>query len=213
MASNSGITMLEVLVEEPSMKAALEVLLPRIVGDLPVEIRAFAGKDNLLRKLPGALRGYGAWARGTGLGIVVLVDRDDDDCRQLKCRLQQSLPPDVPLTIFSAAHPDRHGQVLNRVACEELEAWLLGDVGALRAVYPRLPVSMADRRPFRDPDAIAGGTWEALERLLQGSGYHAGGLPKYSCAKAVAVYMNVEENRSVSFRHFRDGVRCLVGAS
>lgn len=203
--------MLEVLVEEPSMRVVVEAVLPDIVDEVPFAVRTFNGKDDLLRQLRDRLQGYAAWAQAAGLGVIVLVDRDSDDCRRLKQRLAAVAPAGAALSVFSAARPNAGGRVLPRVVCEELEAWFLGDIPALRAAYPRVPASVAERARFRDPDGVRGGTWEALEGLLQQAGYHAGGLPKYECAKAVAPHLNVEENRSVSFRHFRDGVRRLVG--
>ncbi len=60
------------------------------------------------------------------------------------------------------------------------------------------------------PDTITGGTCEALERVLQASGYHRGGLAKVVAATEIAQHMNVEANQSRSFQVFRDGVRRLV---
>jgi hypothetical protein len=60
------------------------------------------------------------------------------------------------------------------LAIEELEAWFFGDMDAVRALYPRVPETLEQRAGFRDPDAIRGGTWEALERILQRAGYFAG---------------------------------------
>ncbi|HEV7669315.1 MAG TPA: DUF4276 family protein [Thermoanaerobaculia bacterium] len=94
---------------------------------------------------------------------------------------------------------------------EELEAWFLGDIEALRAAYPRVPSTLAQRRGFRDPDAIQN-TWETLERLLQKSGYHPQGLPKIAVARAISAHMDPERNASRSFQVFRDGLRELVGA-
>ncbi len=194
------------------MGTALRVLLPQMVGELPFDIHMFRGKDDLIRKLPGRLRGYAGWARLAELALVVVVDRDDADCRTLKARLVEAIPDGPALDVFSARNPQLGGRILNRIACEELEAWFLGDEPAVRRAYPRVP-TFAARARFRDPDAVQGGTWEALEQLLQSSGYHLGGLPKPAAAEAIAPHMNVEQNRSVSFCQFRDGVRQLVGAA
>lgn len=192
------------------MKAALEILLPRIV-DCESTVREFRGREDLLRKLPSRLMGYANWADASELGVVVVIGKDRDDCVQLKERLRAAMPSGGRLEVFSAQQNHRQGRVLHRIACEELEAWFFGDVPALASAYPRVPQTLGNRAAYRDPDAIAGATWEALERVLQRVGYHPGGLPKLIAAKAVAEHMNVEENRSMSFRHFRDGVRRLVG--
>jgi len=93
---------------------------------------------------------------------------------------------------------------------EELEAWFFGDVSALIAAYPGVPATLAHRARFRDPDAISGGTWESLERVLQRAGHHTGGLEKLRAAREIAKHMDPERNRSRSFCGFRDRLRELV---
>ena len=77
----------EFLVEEPSMEVFLRGLLPRLLGPVHFEIRAFQCKEDLLKRLPDRLRGY-AWFP-EAYRIVVVVDRDSDDCRQLKQELER----------------------------------------------------------------------------------------------------------------------------
>ena len=45
----------EVLVEEPSMEAALSLLLPRLLGDLSFAVYSHQCKEELLARLPGRL--------------------------------------------------------------------------------------------------------------------------------------------------------------
>jgi len=75
------------------------------------------------------------------------------------------------------------------------------------------PVSVINRghqAKCRNPDAISGGAWEVLERVLQKYRYHEGGLVKTVAATEIAQHMNVNDNRSRSFQVFKDGVRRLV---
>ncbi|MGL4174694.1 MAG: DUF4276 family protein [Dermatophilaceae bacterium] len=201
---------LEILVEEESMAALLRVLVPMIAPGASFDVFTFDGKAGLLRKLPQRLAGYSAWAAGASVGIVVVVDRDDDDCTSLKRTLVDQARG-ASLSVASAEHA-RGGVVLSRIAVEELEAWLFGDVDAIAAAYPGVPTSLGGRAAYRDPDAIRGGTWEALERVLHRAGHHRGGLQKVRAAQEIARHMDVERNQSVSFQHFRDGVRWMVGA-
>jgi hypothetical protein len=78
----------EVLVEEPSMEAALRVLLPRILHNVPFGIYQHQCKSELLARLSDRLHGYAAWIPPSWR-IVVLVDRDADDCKLLKQRLEK----------------------------------------------------------------------------------------------------------------------------
>jgi len=103
--------------------------------------------------------------------------------------------------------------VLNRIAIEELEAWFFGDVEAVCTAYPGVPATLANRAPYRDPDAVAGGTWEALGRVLKQAGHHGSGLRKGEAARAIAEHMDPARNRSRSFGHFRDGLLRVTGAA
>ena len=188
-------THVDVLVEERSMEAALQTLLPRLLGSITFNIHEHRGKPNLLARLPARLRGYANWMPPSWR-IAVVVDRDADDEAQLRRRLDQ-IADDAGLGL-------QRPVVINRLAIEELEAWYFGDWAAVRGAYPRVPANIPRQAAFRDPDAIAGGTWEAFERVLQGAGYHAGGLPKIAVARAVAEHMDPARNTSTSFCALRD---------
>lgn len=195
---------LEILVEELSAEYALGALMPRILPDVDYVVRVYRGKPDLLKKLPARLRGYAAYPGVDRARVVVLVDRDADDCHHLRMRLDEM----AAAAGLTATGPGR--AVLNRIACEELEAWFFGDFRAISSAYPRVPSNAAGRQPLRDPDAITGGTAEALERLLQQHGYHRAGLAKTEAALEIADHMDVEQNSSRSFQVFRDGLRDLV---
>ncbi len=190
------------------MERALRHLLPRLVpDDVTVQIRVFNGKPDLLRKLPNRLAGYAHWLSATAK-VLVIVDRDDDDCRRLKDAIDGMVRA-AGLRVASV-RDTLPGAVMYRIAVEELEAWFLGDVAALRQAYPRLPASLAQKAAYRDPDGVRGGTAETLERLLRGANYHVGGLRKIALADDVAPHMSPSENRSVSFGHFVAGLRWLT---
>ena len=141
---------------------------------------------------------------------MVLVDEDREDCKQLKNKLEQAALNAGFITKSRASGPF---MVLNRIAVEELEAWFLGDVEALRAAYPGVSANLGQQAKYRDPDAIAGGTWEALEKVLQRAGYFRGGLGKIELARTLAPYMQADRNRSSSFRCFVAGLAALYQSS
>jgi len=62
------------------MEAAIRVLLLRMLGNLTFEVYPSQCKDDLLKRLPDRLRGHAAWLPND-YRMVVVVDRDDDDCR------------------------------------------------------------------------------------------------------------------------------------
>jgi len=196
---------LEVLVEEPSAEAALQELLPKILpGDATFQIHVHQGKRDLLENLSPKLRAYSKWLPDD-YAVVVLVDRDNDDCHELKARLNR-IARDAGLVPKTSAKRTRTYNVLNRIAIEELEAWFFGDVPAVCSAYPHVSKTLGAKAPYRDPDAIRGGTWEALERVLKHVGYFKGGMPKISVAREISNRMDPAQNRSRSFQVFRDGL-------
>lgn len=199
---------LEVLVEERSTEAVLLNLIPRIVGAVSFKVHPYAGKEDLLTKLPQRLDGYASWMPDDWR-ILVLLDRDREDCRDLKNRLDD-ITSQRSFVIPKGASARRAVNLVNRLAIEELEAWFLGDAEALHAAYPRVSTNLHQRRAYRDPDAISGGTWEALERVLKRAGYYPSGLPKIEVARRISMHMEPDRNRSRSFRVFCDGLRKLA---
>jgi hypothetical protein len=199
----------EIFVEEPSMEQALRVLVPKIRPDLDArfQVHAFEGVDDMLDKLPNRLRGYAGWIP-KDWRIVVVRDEDRKDCVKLKAQIEK-MALKAGLVPKKAGRGGARFQVLTRIAVEELEAWLLGDVPALVRTYEGLSPTLGNRRGYRDVDAIPGGTWEALERALQKAGHFLGGLPKIQVAREVAANMDPDQNRSKSFQVFRDGIRAL----
>lgn len=199
---------LEIVIEEPSIQPVLEQLIPKIAPGISFQLITFQGKKDLLAKLPQRLKAYAKWMP-PDYRIVVLIDEDRQDCRQLKKEMdaaaqQANLP--------TKSHPDSRGRfvVLNRIAIEELEAWFFGDWTAVRTAYARVSSSWPQKRSYRHPDQIAGGTWEALERILQRAGYYSGGLEKRKVAADIAPHMLPENNQSPSFQIFRQGIHALL---
>jgi hypothetical protein len=194
---------LEILVEEFSAEALLEGLLPKLVpADTTWTIHAFRGKPDLLAKLPIRLKGYRLWLP-VDWRIVILVDRDSDDCQDLKQKLERKAQE---ANFGKEPGPRR---VLNRIAVEEIEAWYFGDIQALVDAFPGVNANINNRKGYRDPDAVAGGTWEALERILRRARHFQGGLEKIALAQRMGPLMDPERNRSHSFRIFVSGLRQL----
>jgi Domain of unknown function (DUF4276) len=187
----------EVVVEEPSMEEALRLLLPKMLVNTSFEVYTHQCNNEMLIRLPERLRGYKTWIP-ENWRILVIVDRDDDDCTKLKMQLEQ-MSKDAGLATRSQAGGSSF-TVVNRLAIEELEAWYFGDWDAVRAAYPRVPETIPTKSKYRNPDGIAGGTWEAFEKVLQTAGYFEGGLRKIEAARAIAPHMVPTRNRSRSFQ-------------
>ena len=206
----------EFLVEELSAKKALDILLLHLFpadGPHSFETYSLESKTQMLDALPARLRDYASMMRDwADLRVVVLLDRDEQDCRALKLQLE-TLAASAGLTTKAASASTGRFQVVNRVVCEELEAWYLGDEAAVTAAYDRVhphhfKVAYATL-PQPDPDAVRGGTWEAFQRVLAEAGYEAP-RTKQKWAERIAPHLDPARNQSASFQCFWLGVQALL---
>lgn len=186
------------------MEAFLRILLPRLIDDrADHQIIVFQGKDDLLKNLPGRLRGFAPWLPQNHR-IIVIVDRDDDDCVALKRRMESDCAA-AGLNSRTRVGPTSWS-IVTRLAIEELEAWYFGDWDAVRAAYPRCAPGIPSKSAYYDPEAIRGGAWEAFEHVMQKAGYFKGGLRKIEAARTIAGHLNLAANTAPSFRRFVEAV-------
>lgn len=199
----------EVLVEEQSAEEALRHVLPRLLrGRARAKVINLGSKHKLLQALPDRMAAYAdRIAAGEVLRIAVLVDRDNDDCEVLKARLELAAAA-AGLTTKSASGAGHSFAVLNRIVVEELESWFIGDPIALRKAFSGLPRIRPDAGIFRNPDN--GGSWEALHRFLRRHGIYKSSFPKIDAARRIAPHLDLEQNRSRSFRIFLSGMEALL---
>ncbi|WP_419627125.1 DUF4276 family protein, partial [Thiolapillus sp.] len=66
-----------------------------------------------------------------------LVDRDSDDCHALKRRLE-TIAREAGLVTKAATQGQGLFHVATRIAIEELEAWYMGDIDALKEAFSSL---------------------------------------------------------------------------
>ena len=211
----------EVLVEDESGRIAVDIVLGKLLGANGLRhswrMHGYKGlgtiskdlrggmepaKRILLDRLPNVLRGYGRSLDGSS-AVVVVVDLDERECMAFKRQL---------CDVLDACDP--RPKVLFRIAIEEIEAWLLGDRGAVKAAYPRAKRAVLDG--YAQDDIC--GTWEVLadavhrggSAQIRNAGWPASGNAKCEWARKIAPHMDPDRNRSPSFRAFRDGVRRLA---
>lgn len=214
----------EVLVEDLSGKKTLDILIPKIIGNqhtfkvieyrgighIPKNLKSSteASKRILLDQLPKLLRGYGktfaSYPENYPAAVIVVCDMDD---RCLKVFRQELF------RVLNACNP---GPVTRFcIAIEEGEAWLLGDIPAIKTAYPNARDNILNGYTN---DAICG-TWELLADAVSQGGAtglknrSAVGREKSIWAARIAPYMNVEANNSPSFRYFRQKIQELMGYS
>lgn len=217
---------LEILVEDQSGKKALEILIPKIIGNehsfkvhsykgigrIPQNLRgkSDASKRILLDQLPRLLRGYGnAFAKYPPnylTAVIVVCDLDDRCLKAFRAELLSILNECNP-------RPDAHFCI----AVEEGEAWFLGDVTAVKTAYPKAKDSILSAY---QNDSICG-TWECLadavfpggSLTLRAKGWQAIGAEKSSWSERITPHMNSEMNASPSFGYFVSKLRELAGSN
>ena len=171
------------LLEERSLRVLLEGLLPRQFPGLPFLCIEHEGRSDLERSIPRKLR---AW-REPGVRFVIVRDNDGGDCRVLKRKLRR------------LCREGGRKDALVRIACQELEAWYLGDPDGLEQAYRDHALRpLRTKARFRDPDAVVQPS-KVLEELLPA-------FQKVSGARLMAGVLSRERNTSASFRVFMDGV-------
>ena len=200
---------LEILVEEPSADEALRHLLPKILrGRGRAKILNLGSKYKLLKALPFRLSAYRQRIEsGEHIRIVVLLDRDRDDCERLKNTLER-MAKDAGLPTKTSPDSSGYFCVLNRIVIEELESWFIGDPVALRKAFSSLPTINNAHGLFHNPDN--GGSWEALHRFLKKHGIYKSSFPKIDAARRIAPHMEVTANRSKSFQVFISGMDAIL---
>ncbi|ESQ12748.1 MAG: DUF4276 family protein [Thiohalocapsa sp. PB-PSB1] len=198
---------LEVIVEEPSAEEAIKCLLPKIVqARAETKVINMRNKSRLFQNLPARLRAYRKRIdNGEDLRILVLLDRDQDDCQALKKRLEDIARS---ATLATKTRPQSDGRfiVVNRIVVEELESWFIGDTAALRKAFPSLPGKFPGN--FSNPNN--GGTWERRHRFLKTNRSYRSSYPKIEAARKIAPHIDPVRNLSPSFQQFLLGVQALL---
>jgi hypothetical protein len=177
------------LLEEHSMKVLLDDLLPRFFPDLRFLCVPHEGKGDLEKSIPRKLR---AW-KEPGVRFIVVRDNDGGNCHALKQRL------------VGLCHEGQREDALVRIACQELEAWYLGDVDALADAFgdERLR-DLAGKERFRNPDAVVQPA-RALEELIPA-------FQKVSGARLMASRMRRNGCTSRSFQVFIEAIERAAAA-
>lgn len=214
---------LELLVEDQSGKKALEILVPKILGgDHTFRVHPYKGigriprglggktcvsKRILLDQLPRLLRGYGktyaGYPEGYRVAVVVVCDLDDRCLKEFRADMEGIL-----------ASCDPRPETRFCFAIEEGEAWLLGDIAAVKAEFPNARDAVL--RAYVN-DTICG-TWECLAdavfpggaAALSEMGWQAIGAEKCAWSERIPPHMDLAINASPSFHYFVRQLRDLV---
>ncbi|MGB3405221.1 MAG: DUF4276 family protein [Microcoleaceae cyanobacterium] len=179
------------LLEEPSMKNVLEIILPKLIPeDINYICIKHQGKQDLAKSIPKKIKAFKFNPRTK---FVIVHDQDSNDCKKLKAELLQ------------LCTSSEKSKIIIRIICHELESWFLGDLTAIEKAYNLKPKSLSKRQnhsKFRNPDQLNSAK-EELRKLV--SEYYPG-----THSKKIAPYLSLTENQSHSFQVFLDGIRKIL---
>lgn len=178
------------LLEEPSAKAMLESLLPRMLNvDMKFRCIPFEGKQDLEKQMVRKIRAY----QNDQARFIILRDQDNHpDCLAIKRKLLD--------LCNDAGKPDK---CLVRIACRELETFYLADLQAVgQALQLDGLAKHQQSKKFRMPDQL-GGPSKELKTLTKQR------YEKVAGSRAIGQYLSLDNERSPSFRNLIAAIRRL----
>jgi hypothetical protein len=209
----------EILVEDQSGKTALDILVPKIIGDnhtwdvksykgvgrIPAKMSGAvdASKRILLSNLPRLLAGYGRSWQAYDVVVIVVCDLDDKCLKNFRSEL---------IDLLNTCNPRPETRFC--IAIEEGESWFLGDITAIKQAYPKAKDVVLNTYVS---DSVCG-TWEKLadavykggSQNLARQGWQAVGLEKSLWAENIVPHMDLDNNTSPSFNYFLGKLRELA---
>ena len=176
--------------EERSAKEMLRHLLPRLIGEsIDTKYICFSGKGDLKKRLDAKINGYNSCEDRTL--FLVMCDQDNEDCRALKDEL-----------LAKISEAGRRISLV-RVVCRELESFYLGDLQAVEKGLDKKGIAKKQNSSkYRNPDEIRD-AYEDLDKLT------AGKYQKISGSRAIAQHLDIDNNRSHSFKVLCEGIKNL----
>jgi Domain of unknown function (DUF4276) len=176
------------LVEGQSDKIFVELIASSLIdAKIGYQIFAFNGKSDLQSKLKRRIQGW----ENKNAAFLVLRDKDQGDCIKVKRRLLDEIPQNNARTVKV------------RIACHELESWLLGDMEAIAAAYNRPNIAnLQTKAKFRAPDALANAKQE-LQRIV------GDGFGEIDAVRRITPNLIESRNKSESYHQFTQAVRDL----
>jgi hypothetical protein len=176
------------LLEERSAQALLETLLPRLLNsEVQPRYIPFEGKQDLEKQLTRRIRAY----QNPRARFLVLRDQDNHpDCVALKRDL-----------LALCENTNKLPACLVRIACRELESFYLADLAAAgKALGIEKLATHQSGRKFRVPDYLGSPSRE-LGKLTRGR------YQKISGSRAIGAHLDLNNQRSSSFRNLIQGIR------
>lgn len=174
------------LLEEPSAKIFLSIIISKLVNPYPVKYIVFDGKQDLEKNVYRKLKAY----CNPNAVFLILRDQDSGNCCVIKNRLMDEC-------LSSGKN-----NFLVRIACHELETFYLADLQAVEKAYCKPVVKFQNTKKYRIPDFLENPKYE-LKKIC----------PEYreiEGARRITPYMDITNIRSSSFKNLIQGIQKLI---
>ena len=177
------------LLEEPSAKAMIQGILPKMILESNIVVRyiVFEGKQDLEKQIIRKLQGY----QNPDATFIILRDQDSGDCKIIKTKLKQK------------CEEANKSQSIVCIACRELESWYLADLDAVEKAYDKTHLSSRQNdKKFRNPDLLESPSKELKSLVPE--------YQKINGSRMIAPYLNLENTRSRSFCHLISSIKRII---
>lgn len=177
-------TFLHIFTEEESAKILFEAILPKLLPEgVFFNVYKHQGKQDLERGLRTTLPSI---SKIPGSRILITRDQDSGDCREVKTRLNE-----IAFEYCQCPY-------LIRIVCHELESWFLGDLNAIKCVFPRFNAdAYRNKTELRNVDKVISPNEYLLKIIPEYNGRTY--LPKLETAEKISPYLDLDNNTSASF--------------
>jgi Domain of unknown function (DUF4276) len=179
-----------VMVEENSIEEVTKIIAKRLGIENQVIVIPHEGKNDLERSFP---RKIVHWRNPQRTRFVICRDNDGSNCVILKQRLRDLLPQTT------------HHEFKLRLVMNELEAWYLADLQALRSaglISQGFLEQNQDKKIFRSPENLNNAKQE-FKKIVKTNG-------QITLARKIAPHLELENERCSSFKHFISAIKWAV---
>ena len=182
---------LVVLLEEPSARELLKIIVSKLFPDISLVCMVFEGKQDLEKNITRKLRGY----LNHDARFLVIRDQDSGDCKTVKQWIEQQC----------IASGKTNYKI--RIMCHELETIYLADLQAVeKGLGLRAVTALQEKNPYRCPDELS----NPKQKLKELAAKHKGTYHDIAGSRAIAPHLDLSNVRSLTFRNLIAAVKELA---
>jgi len=179
---------LVILVEEASMKAFLENVIPKLINNIEIhyQIIDLKGKRNLLKSHKRKILNWNI----PESKFIIIIDQDSKNCYDLKNDILQEYEG-----------TDKLSNITVRIVCQELESFYLAQLNAVeKGLGIKDLTKMQQKEKYRNPDLLENPKKE-LQRITNNQYQQILG------SDSISKYLDLTEYRSNSFRVLLEAIK------